>query len=372
MKINEKQRQWLAFAIIAVVISALSIVLGVSYPVPPAPNNDVAALGTTYFKNLQITGNELVDGAANAVQLTVQGWTTQTQQVFVVENSGGTDQFTVSNAGNIVANGTSDLKGNISDSGGTLTFDDATQITGALDLLGALSDSGGTLALADDIQITGTLDLLGTLSDSGGDVILSDDLDITGYIYDGGGALQLNDDVDITGDLADSGGTLTLADNTQVTGTLDLLGTLSDSGGTLTLDDATQVTGALDLLGAVSNSTGVLNFNDSATVTGDLTVNGEGIYASTAITPSNLSTVTPAVSFYTINSSTNVTITLGTSGATVGQMLILYGDDANTVTIADTNIRTSSGAALTLGQYDVVIFIYAGGAWIEISISANS
>ena len=45
----------------------------------------------------------LVDGSADVVQLTVQGHSTQTTLPFVVENSAGTDVFTVSNAGAVTA-----------------------------------------------------------------------------------------------------------------------------------------------------------------------------------------------------------------------------------------------------------------------------
>lgn len=50
-----------------------------------------------------VTDNLLVDGQADVVQLTVQGNGTQTALPFVVENSAGTDQFTVSNTGDATA-----------------------------------------------------------------------------------------------------------------------------------------------------------------------------------------------------------------------------------------------------------------------------
>jgi hypothetical protein len=54
---------------------------------------------------LTVADNMLVDGAADVVQMTVQGFSTQTTMPFVVENSAGTDQFTVSNTGNVAALG---------------------------------------------------------------------------------------------------------------------------------------------------------------------------------------------------------------------------------------------------------------------------
>lgn len=48
-----------------------------------------------------IADDVLIDGQADAVQLTVQGHSTQTSKPFVVETSAGTDQFTVSNTGDV-------------------------------------------------------------------------------------------------------------------------------------------------------------------------------------------------------------------------------------------------------------------------------
>lgn len=52
------------------------------------------------------TDNILVDGAADAIQLTVQGYTTQTSSLLVLEQSDGTDKLTVSNDGNADIAGT--------------------------------------------------------------------------------------------------------------------------------------------------------------------------------------------------------------------------------------------------------------------------
>jgi hypothetical protein len=64
-------------------------------------------------------------------------------------------------------------------------------------------------------------------------------------------------------------------------------------------------------------------------------------------------------------------VTLGTTGAVAGQVVWFYGDDANTVTFADTNLRSHDGAALTMGQYDLVGLIYSGAAWIQAVELAN-
>lgn len=52
-----------------------------------------------------VTDQFLVDGAADAVQLTVQGYTTQTSSLAVFEQSDGTDLVTISGAGVLDVNG---------------------------------------------------------------------------------------------------------------------------------------------------------------------------------------------------------------------------------------------------------------------------
>mgnify|MGYP001558434112 CR=1 FL=1 len=65
---------------------------------------------------VSVTGNVLIDGSTDVVQLTVQANATQTTLPFVVEDSAGTDLFTVSNAGNIANAGTLAASGQISGS----------------------------------------------------------------------------------------------------------------------------------------------------------------------------------------------------------------------------------------------------------------
>lgn len=49
-----------------------------------------------------------VDGTADVVQCTIQGHSTQTADIFIVENSAGTDLLTVDNSGNVTVAGTVD------------------------------------------------------------------------------------------------------------------------------------------------------------------------------------------------------------------------------------------------------------------------
>jgi hypothetical protein len=60
---------------------------------------DIAGNITSATGAITITDNVLIDGAADAEQLVVQGNATQTNNPFVVEQSDGTDVGTISNAG---------------------------------------------------------------------------------------------------------------------------------------------------------------------------------------------------------------------------------------------------------------------------------
>lgn len=119
---------------------------------------------------------------------------------------------------------------------------------------------------------------------------------------------------------------------------------------------------------------GNLAITGNASVTGALTGSGTNtldlfIHEQTELTATT-TTITPTHTFYHLDSAAAVTLTLAAS-ATEGQLLILYGDDNNTITIADTNIRTSDGNALTIGQYDAVMMIYDDGEWIQLIKIAN-
>ena len=127
----------------------------------------------------------------------------------------------------------------------------------------------------------------------------------------------------------------------------------------LTLDETLDVTGATSL-------SSTLNVTDTSTF------DGEFIFTKQEITPTTGSTLTPTATFYIINTSGEVTITLGTTGAVAGQLLILYGKDANNVTIADTDILTTTGNALVIGQYDIAVFVYNGTAWVELLLADDS
>lgn len=98
-----------------------------------------------------VAGTVTIDGAADVVQLTVQGNSTQTNDIFVVENSAGTDVFNIDNLGNGYFLG--DLSVNTTNSWGDfdvrtgtdhslVVFDNASATT-----LTGVTDAGASAAL---------------------------------------------------------------------------------------------------------------------------------------------------------------------------------------------------------------------------------
>lgn len=114
-----------------------------------------------------------------------------------------------------------------------------------------------------------------------------------------------------------------------------------------------------------------LNVQSGATMTvADISLTGLLKPGFANVTVTNGLIITPSYTVYAMDSAGAVTITLAAVG-TEGQLLYLLGDDANTVKIADTNIRTTDGNAINVGQYDAVAFIYQDSEWLELSLSAN-
>lgn len=129
-----------------------------------------------------------------------------------------------------------------------------------------------------------------------------------------------------------------------------------------------------------ANIEGITHFNNLSTgdltVTGDtalagLAITGPAVLDDTVVTLSADTTLTPTASFYHVSATKAVTITLAACSAN-GQLLFLFGDDNQTVTIADSHIRTTTGSALTLGQYDLILFACADTEWIELALAADS
>jgi hypothetical protein len=126
---------------------------------------------------------------------------------------------------------------------------------------------------------------------------------------------------------------------------------------------------------AVSNTlsvTGATTLTGSSTASNDFTVAKVLNVNAATYTSVGVQTLNPTSTFYSINPASALTVTLGTTGVVAGDLLILYDAANQAVVIVDSNVKTTSGSALTLGQYDVATFIFDGTSWIEISLAADS
>ena len=113
-----------------------------------------------------------------------------------------------------------------------------------------------------------------------------------------------------------------------------------------------------------------MSISGNLAVTGNTTFSGLVYPSSTTLTPTAGQSITPAYDLYIIDSSGAVSVTL-TACSHNGQEVWFYGEDANTITVNDSNIRSTDGNAVTFGQYDVVGFMCAKTEWNHIAKSAN-
>lgn len=98
---------------------------------------------------------------------------------------------------------------------------------------------------------------------------------------------------------------------------------------------------------------------------------GLGI-ADTDYAETGAQTLTPSNSYYQLNPSATLTLTLGTGDAEDGDILILHNVNAsNSVVVVDTT-ATQGGANVTVGTDDLALFIFGNSKWVEIASPDNS
>jgi len=151
-------------------------------------------------------------------------------------------------------------------------------------------------------------------------------------------------------------------------------GLMVDSSGVSNIfevrDAATPVFAIND--GGAVVQTGDLALTGDVALTGGLDLSGLLQTSFADLTVSDGDTITPTVTTYALDTSGAVTVTLAAS-ADEGQLLILINDDANAVIIADTNLRSSDGNAITLtAANDIAVFIYQDAEWNELLLITNS
>jgi len=265
---------------------------------------DASVTGTLTTPNLSLTGNldmnendiveidELEGGAALSINTTNNGTITT-----------GTGLVTL--GGNLLVNGTTDLRGDVSDGAGDFTIADNAVVTGTTDLRGNVSNSTGNLTLDDATVITGTLDAQNSISNT----------------------------------TANNGGDVLISDNTQINGTLGVTGNYSSAAGNISLTGGSVTAGGGFISTAGSYTTTSGNFTTTSgnvtssgiTATGNVTL---GDAAGDAITLNGTVTATAPVD---INNTLNVnnTVTLDQTGA---QAITHTGNgNAGDLTITSTN-----------------------------------
>jgi hypothetical protein len=179
---------------LALLVVCIMLILGAALVLSHNANADQEIPASFSTQRVTVYGPVFVDGAYDTIQIKAQGYTTQTNPMLALQTSAGASKFSVDVDGNV------DVRGSVSDGGGTLTFGDNAQVTGTLDLLGVLSDSGGALVLGDATQITSTLDVLGAVGDSGGVLTFADDASITGTLSVGSFSYTYIDSMEVTTD----------------------------------------------------------------------------------------------------------------------------------------------------------------------------
>lgn len=156
---------------------------------------------------------------------------------------------------------------------------------------------------------------------------------------------------------------------------LDVDGTLNADDFDIDLSAEFEIDGGLVDIGGGTG--GTADGDNDLLVAGDLevdtslVVDGLTLPSFADLTVTDGYTLTAAYTTYALDSAGAVTITLAATG-TEGQYLTLIGDDANDIIIADTNIRTSTGNALTINQYDVVMFVFQDSEWLELLLITDS
>lgn len=347
---SDKTKQYIGYAIVLIAVIVAGV-LGYSYPLPAPPDDSILLRLNSLEQAAQFTSftaSGSGEGYTNFTSLNLS------EDLYVGDDAtivGDLDAATIT-TGNLV----SQSVGFNATSNTTLV---TTTVTGPLTVSGAGVISGtstlvGDVAASDDVAITDQLTVGGAVTITGNTKITG----TTALIGD----VTASDDVAVTDQLT-AGGAVTVTGNFKVGGTTDLVGNVSSSTGALTITDSVNATGAVDF-----DST--LNVDGASTLVGNVTLSAllKPGFADETITDGE--TLTPTKTVYALDSAGGVTMTLAAS-ASEGQLLFLVGDDANTITIADTNIRSSDGNAITLGQYDAAAFVYQDSEWIELLKIAN-
>ncbi len=176
----------------------------------------------------------------------------------------------------------------------------------------------------------------------------------------------------------------------HVTGTTDLDGTLNVDGATtlvgavaanagITVDTSafsvanttgnTVISGTLSVTNTTSLAT--LNISGISTMSGALVANADVRFtAPTAISVTDGGIITATTAYQPLTSAGNVTVTIATSTATAGDLLLLTNGSNTTILIQDASTAMLS-ADMSLTQYDTLLLLFEGTNWRELARSTN-
>jgi len=114
-----------------------------------------------------------------------------------------------------------------------------------------------------------------------------------------------------------------------------------------------------------SDGTDVLTITNAGALNASSTIDYDGLLlgSTTIVTATDGQTITPTTSLYILDAASEITITLAACSNN-DQQLRLFGNDAQTINVNDTNIRTTDGNAITFDQYDIVGWECVSTEWI--------
>ncbi|MBU0495044.1 MAG: hypothetical protein KKA73_14205 [Chloroflexi bacterium] len=358
---NSNQKQWLAWGVVAVVLAALAIGLGVAYPVPPAPSIPVLSgeLGaqSAYFTPVYVEhgGKKLVVGSGGEIEVQ-SGGTIDIQSGATTDFSGGVDldgaALTLDAAGGDTLQSAAATTVTLSLSAAT---DKLNVVTGNIKVGNGIN---GTTLNGEDVYIEGTLEVDGVAYLDGGG-----DLNGTSLVLDAAGADTLQSAAATTTTLnLSAAGDIFYIPTGSVKMGAGIPGSTLNGGdlyvqGTFESDSTANIAGLLTAGAGVTLSDGDLAVADYLNIT-----------AQSGIVVTNGAAFTITGTTQPISAAGEVTPTLTMGSA--NQYVVLINTGANEINIEDTGNQVLS-AVWEGGQYDVLVLWCDGTRWIEISRSNN-
>jgi hypothetical protein len=224
------------------------------------------------------TGRFAIDGAEDEVQLTVQGYTTQTAKTLVVETSAGTDKFTVDNSGQVIAAGTITVS-----AGGIDVAAGSSRISGTLNMVhnpivnigststdflgdGSLQTAQTITVAAGGVNVTGGSSINGAL-DMSNNAISNIGSASTDFLGDG--SLQTAQIITV------AAGGVNVTGNSTISGTLDMVHNAISNIGSTGTDFGSD--GSLTTAQTVTVSAGGYNVTGNSTLNGALDMSNNAI-----------------------------------------------------------------------------------------------